>query len=82
METINPQGVANFDPRGMIDTIYHGDYQTLLQFTKSRTELTEALGFVVSEKKIFLVFPIVSYGRLTPPGRSQFGPQGRGWHDL
>ena len=30
METINPRGVANFDPRGMISTIYIGDFQTLL----------------------------------------------------
>ena len=35
METINPRGVANFDPRGMISTIYIGDFQTLLH-TKYR----------------------------------------------
>ena len=36
METINPRGVANFDPRGMIGTIYIGDFQTLL-LTKYRS---------------------------------------------
>ena len=36
METINPRGVANFDPSGMISTIYIGDFQTLLH-TKYRS---------------------------------------------
>ena len=31
METIDPRGVAKFDPRGMFGTIYNVDYQTLLQ---------------------------------------------------
>ena len=34
------------------------------------TQNMKALGFVVSEKKIFRVFP------LTPPGRGPYGPQG------
>ena len=36
----------------------------------------KALGLVVSEKKIFYVFP------MTPPGRGPCGPQGHGWQDL
>ena len=34
------------------------------------------LGLVVSEKKIFICFP------MTPPGRGLYGPQGHGWQDL
>ena len=30
METIDPQGMAKFDPRGMIGIIYNGDYKTIL----------------------------------------------------
>ena len=36
----------------------------------------KALDLVVSEKKIFYVFP------MTPPGRGPYGPQGHGWQDL
>ena len=36
----------------------------------------KALGLVVSEKKIFYVFP------MTPLGRGLYGPQGHGWQDL
>ena len=36
----------------------------------------KALGLVVSEKKIFYVFP------MTPPGRGPYGPKGHGWQDL
>ena len=36
----------------------------------------KALGLVVSEKKIFYVFPMM------PPGRGPCGPQGHGWQDL
>ena len=36
----------------------------------------KALGFVVSEKKIFLCF------YMRPPGRGPYGPQGHGWQDL
>ena len=40
------------------------------------TQNMKALGFVVSEKKIFYIFP------KTPPGRGPYGPQGHGWRDL
>ena len=37
----------------------------------------EALGLLVSEKKIFLVFPIVSLWRLSTPGAwAKFDPRG------
>ena len=36
----------------------------------------KALGLVVSEKKIFYVFP------MTPLGQGPYGPQGQGWQDL
>ena len=47
METIDPRGVAKFDPRGMIGTIYVEDHYPL-----PRTNI-KAVGPVVSEKKIF-----------------------------
>ena len=40
------------------------------------TQNMKVLGFVVSEKKIFKVFP------MTPLGRRPYGPQGHGWQDL
>ena len=41
------------------------------------TQHMEALGHMVSEKKIFFyVFP------MTPPGRGPYGPQGHSWQDL
>ena len=49
METIDPRGVAKFDPRGTNGTIYVEDIRNI-----------KAVGLVVSDKKIVLVFPIVS----------------------
>ena len=40
------------------------------------TQHMKALGHMVSEKKIFEVFP------MTPPGRGPYRPQGHGWQDL
>ena len=40
------------------------------------TQNMKALGLVVTEKKIFKVFP------MTPSGRGLYGPQGHGWQDL
>ena len=40
------------------------------------TQHMKALGHMVSDKKIFYVFP------MTPPGRDPYGPQGHGWQDL
>ena len=50
METIDPQGVAKFDPRGMIGTIYVED------ISHCHLQNIKAVGPVVSEKKIFLMF--------------------------
>ena len=40
------------------------------------TQNMKALGLVVSDKKIFKVFPMM------PPGLDPYGPQGHGWQDL
>ena len=40
------------------------------------TQNMKTLGLVVSEKKIFKVFPMM------PPGRGPYGSQGHGWQDL
>ena len=40
------------------------------------TQNMKALGFVVSEKKVFLYFP------KDAPGTGPYGPQGHGWQDL
>ena len=50
METIEPPGVAKFDPRGMAGTIYVEDHCYIPNI--------EAVGPVVSEKKIFGFFSI------------------------
>ena len=62
METINPRGVAKFDPRGMNGTIY------VEAISHCYIPNIKAVGLVVSEKKIFLVFPIVGLWRLSTPG--------------
>ena len=62
METIHPRGVAKFDPRGMAGTIYIEDH------SHCHIPNIKAVGPVVSEKKIFDFFPIVSLWRLSTPG--------------
>ena len=54
------------NPRGTVGRIYKEDHYTLL-LTKH-----ERLGLVVSEKKIFYVFPIVSLWELRTPGAGPF----------
>ena len=54
----------------------------IAEFIKKTTihcyiEIMKALGLVVSEKNIFLMF-----FPMTPPGRGPYGPQGHGWQDL
>ena len=44
--------------------------------THSYIQNMKALGFEVSEKKIFYAF------RMMPPGRGLYGPQGHGWQDF
>ena len=46
----DPRGGAIFDPRGMIGRIYIEDTK------RYYTQNMKALGFVVSEKKIFFIF--------------------------
>ena len=48
METIDPQGVGKFDPRGMKGTIYMENHYPLPH--------TKSVGLVVSEKKSFDFF--------------------------
>ena len=59
IETIKLRDLAKFDPRGMNGTIYVEDHYI---------PNIKAVGLVVSEKKIFLVFPIVGLWRLSTPG--------------
>ena len=61
----DPRGVANFDPMGMVGRIYVGDHLTLLN-TKYILNIS-ALSLMVSEKKIFEVFPIISLLELMSP---------------
>ena len=56
------------DPRGTVGRIYKEDYYTLLQYTQNM----KALGLVVSEKKIFYVFSIVSLWELMTPREGPF----------
>ena len=62
------------DPRGTIGGIYKGEYYTL-NFVHTTYE---ALGHMVSKKKIFYVFPIVSLSELLTPqcGTISDGPRG------
>ena len=46
------------------------------------TQNIKAVCLLVSEKKIFLNFPIVILWELMNQGCSQFGPQGHDWQDL
>ena len=61
METIDPRGVATFDPRDIIGLIFNGGYQTLLH-TKYRS--FAPCGF---SEEDFLVFPIASLWGLSTP---------------
>ena len=55
MEANDPRGVANLDPRGMIDRIYEGYHLTLLhtKYIGSRP-----CGF--REEDFFHIFPVIS----------------------
>ena len=54
METINPRGVAKFDPRGMNGTIYVEDHWPLLH---TKYQSCGPSGF--REEDFFSFFPIV-----------------------
>ena len=47
METIDPQGMANLNPRGMVGRIYVGDHQTLLYILNIKVVV-----LVVSDKDL------------------------------
>ena len=64
METIDPRGVAKFDPRGMIGTIYVEDHKPLPHTTKYQS--CGPYGY--REEDFFNFFPIVSLWRLSTPG--------------
>ena len=75
-----------FHYRSMVDNDMPGAWPVwtpgalLIGFIKESihwsTQHMKALGHMVSEKKIFYVFP------MTPPGQGPYGPQGHGWQDL
>ena len=62
METINPRGVAKFDPRGMNGTICVEDHLPLLH---TKYQSCGPSGF---REEDFLDFPIVGLWRLSAPG--------------
>ena len=66
MKTINPKGVAKFDTRGMIGTIYNGDY------IHCYIHNIEALGLVVSEKIFFSFSHCKSMGAISCHGNHNF----------
>ena len=69
METINPRGVAKFDPRGMNGTIYVEDHCHIPNI--------KAVGLVVSEKKIFeFLSHSKSMETIDPRGVAKFDPRG------
>ena len=70
METIDPRGMAKFDPRGMIGIIYIGDYQTLLH-TKYRSS---GPGF--REEDFFSVSHCKSMETINPWGVAKSDPRG------
>ena len=63
METINPWGVAKFDPRGMNGTVYVEDHKPLLH---TKYQSCGPSGF--REEDFFDFFPIVGRWRLSTPG--------------
>ena len=71
METIDPRGMAKFDPRGMIGIIYNGDYQTLLH-TKYRS--FGPCGFIDAD--FFSFSHYKSMETINPRGVAKFDPRG------
>ena len=71
METIDPRGMAKFDPRGMIGTIY------VEAISHCHVQNIKAVGPVVSEKKIFEFFShSKSMETINPRGVAKFDPRG------
>ena len=63
METIDPRGVAKFDPGDMIGTIYVEDHKPL---PHTKYQSCGPCGF--REEDFLIFFPIVSLWRLSTPG--------------
>ena len=63
METIDPRGVANFDPGDMIGTVYVEDH---LPLPHTKYQSCGPCGF--REEDFLIFFPIVSLWRLSTPG--------------
>ena len=57
---MSPRAWQSWTLGGMVGRIYVGDHLTLLH--------TKYLGLMVSEKKIFDVFPIISLWEIMSPG--------------
>ena len=71
METINPRGVAKFDPRGMNGTIYVEDHQPLLH---TKYQSCGPCGF--REIDFFSFSNCKSMETIHPRGVAKFDPRG------
>ena len=71
METINPRGVAKFDPRGMNGTIYVEDHKPLLH---TKYQSCGPSGF--REEDFFSFSNCKSMETIHPRGVAKFDPRG------
>ena len=71
METIDPRGVAKFDPRGMNGTIYVEDHQPLLH---TKYQSCGHSGF--REEDFFSFSHCKSMETIDPRGVAKFDPRG------
>ena len=71
METINPRGVAKFDPRGMSGTIYVEDHKPLLH---TKYQSCGPSGF--REEDFFSFSNCKSMETIHPRGLAKFDPRG------
>ena len=71
METINPRGVAKFDPRGMNGTIYVEDHYPLLH---TKYQSCGPSGF--REEDFFSFSNCKSMETINPWGVAKFDPRG------
>ena len=71
METINPRGVAKFDPRGMNGTIYVEDHKPLLH---TKYQSCGPSGF--REEDFFSFSYCKSLETIHPRGVAKFDPRG------
>ena len=66
-----------YGPRGHLGSIYN---ESIIYWS---TQHMNALGHIVSEKKVFICFSKCKYkGAIDPPGWGNFSPQGHSWQDL